>query len=207
MRGYRSPCQSGSSRSQRSGAPRSRQISAPGDASAGQCRFCRASFVAPAEPLHLFHPSMLDSREIGADKTGKRGRYPGPAPVEVVVRSSFAMLIASSALLIGPPVSAHHSAAMFDHQKQVTLSGTVKTFQFTNPHCWIQLLVSDAGGTVEWSIEMSSPAHLIRSGWNRNTLRPGDKITVVIHPVREGSNGGSYVSATGADGKAIGAPQ
>jgi Family of unknown function (DUF6152) len=67
--------------------------------------------------------------------------------------------------------------------------------------------VSDAGGTVEWSIEISSPAHLICSGWKRNTIKPGDKITVVVHPVREGSNGGSFVSAIGADGKAIGTPQ
>jgi hypothetical protein len=66
--------------------------------------------------------------------------------------------------------------------------------------------VSEGGDTVEWSIEMSSPGHLIRSGWKRNTLKPGEKITVVIHPLREGSNGGSFVSATGADGKRVDGP-
>jgi hypothetical protein len=122
------------------------------------------------------------------------------------VKSSFVILIASVASLLDAPVLAHHSAAIFDHGKQLTLSGTVRMFEFTNPHCWIQLLVSEGGDTVEWSIEMSSPGHLIRSGWKRNTLEPGEKITVVIHPLREGTNGGSFVSTIRADGKRVGAP-
>jgi hypothetical protein len=122
------------------------------------------------------------------------------------VKSSLAILIAGTALLFGWPVFAHHSAAIFDHEKQVTLSGTVKEFQFTNPHCWIQLLVSAGDGTAEWSIEMGSPAHLIRSGWKRNTLKPGDKITVLVNPLREGANGGGFVSAIGVDGNPIGTP-
>jgi Family of unknown function (DUF6152) len=123
------------------------------------------------------------------------------------VKSSLAILIAGTALLIECPVLAHHSAALFDHEKQRTLSGTVKEFQFTNPHCWIQLLVSDGDGTAEWNIEMGSPAHLIRAGWKRNTLKPGDKIAVVINPLREGANGGGFVSAIGVDGNPIGTPQ
>ena len=87
----------------------------------------------------------------------------------------------------------------------MTLSGTVKVFQFTNPHCWIQLLVSTGDSTTEWSIELGSPAHLIRAGWKPNTLKPGDKITVIVNPLREGANGGGFVSATGVDGKPIGA--
>jgi hypothetical protein len=120
------------------------------------------------------------------------------------VKSCFAILIANTALMIGSPALAHHSASIFDHQKQLTLSGTVKVFQFTNPHCWIQLLVSAGDGTAEWSIEMGSPAHLIRSGWKRNTLKPGDKITVLVNPLREGANGGGFVSAIGVDGNPIG---
>lgn len=123
------------------------------------------------------------------------------------MKSSFAILIASTGLLFGYPVLAHHSAAIFDHEKRVTLSGTVKEFQFTNPHCWIQLLVSAGDGTAEWSIEMSSPAHLMRAGWKRNTLKPGDKVTVVVNPLREGANGGGFVSAIDVGGNPIGTPQ
>jgi hypothetical protein len=120
------------------------------------------------------------------------------------VKSSIVIVLAGIALLTGEPGFAHHSAAIFDQGRQVTLSGTVKAFEFTNPHCWIQLLVSEGGSTVEWSIEMSSPGHLIRSGWKRNSLKPGDRITVVIHPLREGANGGGFVSATRVDGKPVG---
>jgi hypothetical protein len=121
------------------------------------------------------------------------------------VKSSYAILIANTALLIGLPALAHHSASIFDHERQVTLSGTVKVFQFTNPHCWIQLLVTTGDSTTEWSIELGSPAHLIRAGWKPNTLKPGDKITVVVNPLREGANGGGFVSAKGVDGNPIGA--
>lgn len=110
-----------------------------------------------------------------------------------------------AALLCALPVCAHHSQAMFDPDQKLTLSGTVKEFQFTNPHCYIQLLVATEGsGTEEWSIELGAPAHLLRGGWKPKTLKPGDKITVVINPLRDGSKGGHYQSATGADGKSLG---
>lgn len=92
---------------------------------------------------------------------------------------------------------------MFDQDKNVTLSGTVREFQFNNPHCFIQLLVPGQTGTAEWSIEMAAPAHLVRSGWTRHTLKPGDHVSVVIHPLKAGDKGGSYVSAVGPDGKAL----
>jgi hypothetical protein len=116
-----------------------------------------------------------------------------------------AIYCALASLALGSGAQAHHSFAMFDPDKNVTLSGTVRDFQFTNPHCWIQLLVPkpDSTDTVEWSIEMSAPAHLVRSGWSRNTVKAGDKITVVIHPLKDGTQGGSFVSATAADGHAL----
>ena len=118
--------------------------------------------------------------------------------------SGAAALIAFTVLIAGPPALAHHSFAMFDNQKQVALSGTVREFQFTNPHCFIQLLVPEEGGkTVEWSIEMGAPAHLVRAGWTKTTVKPGDKITVQIHPLKDGGVGGSFVSATGANGKPL----
>ena len=93
---------------------------------------------------------------------------------------------------------------MFDKQKQITLSGTVREFQFSNPHCFIQLVVSNGTDLVEWSIEMASPAHLLRSGWNRSTIKVGDKLTVILNPARSVSNGGLFVSATREDGSPIG---
>ena len=101
---------------------------------------------------------------------------------------------------------AHHSGAMFDDGKSMTLVGTVKSFQWTNPHCWIQVLVPGKSGSVEWSVEMGSPSLLYRAGWKPRTLQGGEKVAVVIHPMRDGTTGGLYVSATDADGKPLGAP-
>jgi hypothetical protein len=105
------------------------------------------------------------------------------------------------------PASAHHSSAMYDMQNQLALSGTVKDFQFTNPHCWIQLLVGAQPSREEWSIQMGAPVHLIRSGWKPTTLKPGDAVTVILHPMRNGSRGGVFVSMTTSDGKPVGVAQ
>jgi hypothetical protein len=106
------------------------------------------------------------------------------------------------------PVLAHHSSAMFDDQQSVTLTGTVKQFQWSNPHCWIQVLVADKAGPVEWSVEMGSPSQLYRGGWRPSILHSGDPIVVVVHPMRDGSKGGLFVSATHGDGTPFdGAPK
>jgi Family of unknown function (DUF6152) len=112
-----------------------------------------------------------------------------------------AMLTASSAL-------AHHSFAMFDQSKTVTLQGTVKDFRWTNPHVFIQLLVkAEDGSEEEWSIEMTSPEHLARVGWKPGTLKPGDKVTLKIHAMHDGVKGGQYLSGIGPDGQPlIGSP-
>jgi hypothetical protein len=113
-------------------------------------------------------------------------------------------LLGAAALLLVLPAVAHHSAAMFDHDKSVTLKGAVKEFQWSNPHCWIQVLVAGNGGPEEWSVELGAPSTLYRNGWRPGTLKPGDRITVIVHPMRDGTRGGSLVSATGADGNPIG---
>ncbi|MGA8012582.1 MAG: DUF6152 family protein [Candidatus Acidiferrales bacterium] len=116
-------------------------------------------------------------------------------------------LIAIAATLTASSALAHHSFAMFDQSKSVTLQGTVKDFRWTNPHVFIQLLVKTEGGSeVEWSIEMTSPEHLARVGWRPGNLKPGDKVTLVIHPMRDGTEGGQYVSGTGPDGPLAGSP-
>lgn len=109
--------------------------------------------------------------------------------------------------MLAPAAQAHHSGAMFDQVHTTTLVGTVKQFQWTNPHCYIQLVVKNAQGQdEEWSLEMTAPIHLQRLGWVRTSLKAGDHITVKIHPMRDGSKGGNVLEAIGADGKPIGKP-
>jgi hypothetical protein len=105
--------------------------------------------------------------------------------------------------------SAHHSAAMFDAGRQITLTGTVKEFQWMSPHCWIQVLVPDAANAnappVEWGIEMDNPVGLSRHGWKPGSLKPGDKVVVTAHPLRDGTHGAQVVSVM-KDGKLVGTP-
>ena len=106
------------------------------------------------------------------------------------------------------PVAAHHSFSMFDEKKEVVLKGTVKEFQWSNPHTWIQLNVMDASGkVVEWSIEGGSPNLVGRQGWKRNTFKAGDQIEVTIHPLRDGQPGGSFMRAVLPDGRTLGGNQ
>lgn len=106
-----------------------------------------------------------------------------------------------------PAAFAHHSYAMFAEDKVMTLKGTVKEFQWTNPHGWIHVIVPDAKNQpVVWSIETGAPGGMARQGWLPKTIGPGDKISITFHPLRNGSPGGSYMSATLPDGKVMGNP-
>ena len=98
---------------------------------------------------------------------------------------------------------AHHTYAMFDAGTKLTLHGTVKEFQWTNPHSFLQLLVSQHGATQEWSLQMDAPLDLYRDGWRPRSLRAGDKVTVIINPSKDKSRSGRFVSGTGVDGKAL----
>lgn len=103
---------------------------------------------------------------------------------------------------------AHHSGAMFDQARTVTLTGTIKEYQFTNPHVWIEVMVPDAKGKpVQWSIEGEGPQLMARIGLKPKALRAGDKVTLKAHPLRDGRPGGSFITLTLADGRVIGAPQ
>jgi len=100
------------------------------------------------------------------------------------------------------PAAAHHSMAMFDQQQEVTLTGSVKQFQWTNPHSYIQLVVrDDKGRPVEWSLELGAPMYLYAKGWRPKTLKPGDQLVVKIYPLRSGQPGGAVVDVTTANGK------
>ncbi len=89
--------------------------------------------------------------------------------------------IAGFALLLAAPASAHHSFAMFDREKSLTMTGVVKEFEWTNPHVWIHV-------------------------WRADSVKPGDKVSVDFHPLKDGSRGGQLVAATLADGKRLGGP-
>lgn len=112
-----------------------------------------------------------------------------------------ALTLAATAALAGSAL-AHHSAAMFDFSKTVTVQGTVKEFQYTNPHSWLQVVVVGPDGkSVEWGFETEGPSTLLRAGIKAKTFQPGDHVTVVANPMRDGRPAGSWISATKADGK------
>jgi hypothetical protein len=123
------------------------------------------------------------------------------------MRFHFALAGALALATIGGagPASAHHSFAMFDMSKDVTITGTVRVFQWTNPHSYIQLMVPDANGKqVEWSLEMGAPMYLYARHWRPGSLKPGMRVTVMLHPLRSGKPGGVVQTVTTADGKEIG---
>jgi len=113
------------------------------------------------------------------------------------------MLAAAGVLGSAAPALAHHSFAMFDMAQEKTISGTVTDFQWTNPHSWIWLEVPTSAGGEQWGVEGMSPNFLERRGWSKNTLHRGDKVSVVIHPVKNGGKGGSFVRVTLPDGKVM----
>lgn len=119
-------------------------------------------------------------------------------------RASAASIVAAG--LSAPlPVGAHHSEAAFDTGRVIQLNGTVKEFQWTNPHVWIQLYVkNDDGKTVEWSIEGGGPNSLARKGWRPATFKPGAAVTIKAHPMRNGAPAAAFIGARFADGSTLG---
>ncbi|WP_054531712.1 DUF6152 family protein [Erythrobacter sp. SG61-1L] len=117
-----------------------------------------------------------------------------------------ALRLALAAALLAPASAAiaHHSYAMFDMNKTVPLEGTVVKFKWQNPHAFIEIDVPVKGQNERWAIEMTSPNNLTNEGWKRTTLKTGDKVTLKIHPLRNGSKGGSYVAVRKADGFTLG---
>ena len=114
--------------------------------------------------------------------------------------SKRAAILLGAGVAIALPALAHHSFAMFDHTKVVALKGTVKEFQWTNPHVvlWVytEPLADGAGGAPQvWSLELTSPGNLTRTGWNRKSLKAGDKVELQLNPLRDGTHGGSFLQA------------
>jgi hypothetical protein len=115
-------------------------------------------------------------------------------------QASIALVIAAwgLALCMAPAASAHHSFAMYEPTKTLTFKGTVKNFQWTNPHVVLSILVQpdDGSAAQDWALETTSPGVLTRAGWTRQSIKPGDKVSVTLSPLRDGSHGGSLNSVT-----------
>ena len=112
-----------------------------------------------------------------------------------------------AAIMLGAaiPVLAHHSFTMFDMTKKISLNGIVTTFEWTNPHSYIEIDVAEDSGAVKhWSVEMGSPSILQSSGWKFSSLRKGDKTTLIINPLKNGQSGGFLNTATLPDGRVLG---
>jgi hypothetical protein len=105
-----------------------------------------------------------------------------------------------AASIIAVPAFAHHSFAMFDATKTVTMNGTVKSFEWTNPHMWLTVTVD---GT-DYPLEMQGIQGAVRFGWKRDTVKSGDKISVDMHPLRDGTHGGQLLSVVLASGQKLG---
>jgi hypothetical protein len=121
---------------------------------------------------------------------GRSSRWPRLATASV--------LALYAACLAPPPAFAHHSFAMYEPTKTLTFKGTIKSFQWTNPHVIVSILVQPEGGGAaeEWALETTSPGVLTRAGWTRQSLKAGDRVSVTISPLRDGSHGGSLNSVT-----------
>jgi hypothetical protein len=102
------------------------------------------------------------------------------------------------------PVLAHHSAAGVDRSKSVTITGTVKQFKWANPHSWMEIDVpNDRGGSDLWNVEMTSPSFLVKAGWKSTTVKAGDRVSVVVRPMKSGEPGGLFVSITLPSGQVL----
>ena len=113
--------------------------------------------------------------------------------------------VLAAAIAVAIPVLAHHSFTMFDMTKKVTLVGTVTSFEWSNPHCYIEIDASEESGAAKhFSIEMGSPSILQQGGWKFSSLKKGDKVTLVINPHKSEPGGGFLFSATLPDGRVLG---
>ena len=113
-------------------------------------------------------------------------------------------ILAWATLGLSAAAIAHHSTAQYDYTRTVTVNGVVREFQWSNPHCYIQLLVTEGNGQQqEWSIESGTPSLSTRLGWSKNSLKTGDKVTVVLFPMRDGTRAGTLRTITLHNGEVL----
>ena len=126
--------------------------------------------------------------------------------VVVSIIASAAAVVATVGLTAVPgSAAAHHAASMFDRERRVELTGTVREFQWTNPHIWIQIQVANENGEIEeWSVEGGVPNRLYRAGWRPNSFEPGDEVTIRGFPMRDGGRAALFIGAKLPDGSTLG---
>ena len=115
-----------------------------------------------------------------------------------------AVMFATLLTLLTAPIQAHHSFSLFDMGKTVTFKGTVKELQWTNPHVWLDLTVMENNKPVTYGFEGAAIAVLKRVGWNRDSVKAGDVVTIVGHPYKDGRPGGSFDHVILSDGRKLG---
>lgn len=124
-----------------------------------------------------------------------------------MIKTMLKALLVTIGLLSATLADAHHSGVAYDRSREVTVKGEVKEWRWSNPHAWLQMYVEDDNGEkILWSIESTSPNILVRQGWKRTSLKPGDTVEVVLRPMRDGTPGGSMIRAILSDGTVLGAP-
>lgn len=107
-----------------------------------------------------------------------------------------------SLVLIAAPTFAHHSAVMFNDETEVTLTGVVKEFQYTNPHSWLLIdVTNDDGSVTTWGFEAEGPSTLMRAGIRKSDFSPGTEVTITGHPMKDGRPAAAWIQATRGDGK------
>lgn len=117
------------------------------------------------------------------------------------MKPTIVTLTLASSVLWTPWVEAHHSYAMFDRSRTISVAGVIAKFEWTNPHTYLWFYApKDGGGYQLVGLEGGGPAELVRKGWTQNSFKVGEKLTIEYNPLRDGRPGGSFVSATHADG-------
>ena len=118
----------------------------------------------------------------------------------------FAGLAAMAILMTAAPLVAHHGAASFDTEKEITLKGTVTEWIWANPHCFLKFDAMDETGTVRnWAVEVSNPTDMTKRGWARSSFKSGDQVTVNLQPVKNGAPIGRVRTVMLADGSTLSA--
>jgi hypothetical protein len=111
------------------------------------------------------------------------------------------VVLVAGAVVAAPPLRAHHSNVAYEVTKVITVTGVVKTFEWVNPHTWLHLVVQDEkGGMAEWAAEGRAPGILLRAGWTKTSLKPGERVTVDMSPAKDGSKVAIIARVTKADG-------
>jgi hypothetical protein len=119
-----------------------------------------------------------------------------------MIKRSCAYALMAALVLGSVPAAAHHSYAMFDLSTTTSTGAVVSTWEFTNPHGKLWVYINDSTGKPKlWALEAPGPAQLLKHGWDKYTVKPGDKVKVSFHPLRGGDQGGSLLKITLTDGR------